>query len=91
VLGSLRGSRPGTAGSRHRVRGLLVVAQIACCFVLLSLAGSLARSLFEAEHGDLGFRPAGILNVHMDVSQLDYTEAPGRAGYVDPIVALRRE
>ena len=63
----------------HRIRGFLVVAQIAFCFVLLAAAGLFVRSLFEAERADLGFRPEGVLNIHMDVGQLGYTEAQGRA------------
>ena len=39
----------------------------------------LVRSLFEAERADLGFRPEGILNIHMDVGQLGYSEPRGRA------------
>jgi len=76
---ALRQSRRGSAGtSGHRVRGSLVAAQIALCFVLLAAAGLFARSLIEAERADLGFRPDGVLNVHMDVGQLGYTEAQGR-------------
>ena len=80
----LRGSRQGPSGShRHGVRGFLVVAQISCCFVLLSMAGLFVRSLAEAERTDLGFRPEGVLNVHMDVGQLGYSEARGRAFFDD--------
>ena len=77
---TLRQSRhrsPGTHG--HWIRGVLVVAQIAVCFVLLAAAGLFVRSLFEAERADVGFRPQGVLNIHMDVGQLGYTEAQGRA------------
>jgi predicted permease len=80
---SLRGSRHSLPSARGRFRGVLVAAQIACCFVLLSLAGLFVRSLFEAEHADLGFRPRGVLNVHMDVAQLGYTEARGRAFFAE--------
>jgi len=77
---TLRQSRYGSAGTHgHRGRGALVVAQIALCFVLLVAAGLFVRSLFEAERADLGFRPEGVLNIHMDVGQLGYTEAQGRA------------
>jgi predicted permease len=75
----LRGSREGASAHRHGIRGFLVVAQISCCFVLLSLAGAFVRSLSEAERADLGFRPEGVLNIHMDVGQLGYPEARGRA------------
>ena len=63
----------------HRIRGFPVAVQIAVCFVLLAAAALFVRSLVEAERADLGFRPDGVLNVHMDVGQLGYTEAQGRA------------
>ena len=80
---ALRGSRPASPAPRHRIRSFLVVAQIASCFVLLALAGLFGRSLFEAERADLGFRAEGILNVHMDVGQLGYTENQGRAFFAE--------
>ena len=77
---TLRQSRHGSPGTHgHRIRGFSVVAQIAVCFVLLAAAGLFVRSLFEAERADLGFRPEGVLNIHMDVGQLGYTEPRGRA------------
>jgi putative ABC transport system permease protein len=81
---TLRQSRYGSPGAHgHRIRGFLVVAQIALCFVLLVAAGLFVRSLFEAERADLGFRSEGVLNIHMDVGQLGYTEAQGRALFDD--------
>ena len=77
---TLRRSRHGSPGRHgHRIRGFPVVVQIALCFVLLAAAGLFVRSLVEAERADLGFRPEGVLNIHMDVGQLGYTEAQGRA------------
>lgn len=77
---TLRQSRVGAPGTDgHWIRRFLVVAQVAFCFVLLTAAGLFVRSLFEAERADLGFRPERVLNVHMDVGQLGYTEAQGRA------------
>ncbi len=63
----------------------MVMAQIGVCYVLLAAAGLFVRSLFEAERADLGFRPEAVLNVHMDVAQLGYTEAQARVffGEVD--------
>src|SRR5712691_5629873 len=81
----LRDSRHGflMSGRRHRVHSALVAVQIAVCFVLLVGGGLFIRSLARAEHADLGFRPDGVLNVHMDVGQLGYTEAQGRAFFQD--------
>ncbi len=76
----LRGSRKSLPSvRRHGVGGFLVAAQLACCFVLLSLAALFVRSLFEAERADLGFLPDGVVNFHIDVGQLGYTETRGRA------------
>jgi predicted permease len=77
---TLRQSRYGShVRHGHRVSGFLVVAQISICFVLLVTAGLFVRSLVEAQHADVGFQPDGVLNVHMDVGQLGYTEGQGRA------------
>lgn len=81
---TLRQSRHGSPGTHgHRIRGVLVVAQIAFCFVLLAAAGLFVRSLLNAERAHLGFRPEGVLNIHMDVEQLGYTEAQGRVFFDD--------
>jgi predicted permease len=73
----------GTDGFRRsRRRGLriiLVVTQTAACFVLLVAAAMFTRSLREARHMDLGFDPRGVVNVQMDVAQVGYTDARGRA------------
>jgi len=81
----LRGSRSGFVLScgRHRAPSALVAAQIAICFVLLAGGGLFIRSLARAERLDLGFQPRGVLNVHMDVGQLAYTEAQGRVFFRD--------
>ena len=81
---TLRQSRHGTSGARgHHIGRFLVAAQIALCFVLLVAAGLFVRSLLEAERADLGFRPEGVLNIHMDVGELGYTEEHGRAVFDD--------
>jgi predicted permease len=73
---------PAGAGGQ-RLRRTLVILQVATCFVVLVAAGLLLRSLWAAERADLGFDPEGVLNVHMDVGQLGYTEAEGRAFFED--------
>ncbi len=72
-----QGSTSITGG--HRIRKVLVVAQIAVCFVLLVAGGLFMRSLGQAEHANFGFKPEGILNLQMDVAQLGYPESTGRA------------
>ncbi|MEP6692389.1 MAG: hypothetical protein ABJD07_14605 [Gemmatimonadaceae bacterium] len=45
-------------GRQHRLRGALVVTQIAVSTVVLIAAGLFARSTRHAESMDLGFRDA---------------------------------
>jgi predicted permease len=77
---ALRGSNANMRVSGgYSLRSVFVVAQLAVCFVLLVAAGLFGRSLVHMERVDLGFRPDAVLNIHMDVGQLGYTEQQGRA------------
>jgi putative ABC transport system permease protein len=73
----LHGSgRSDTAGvGRHRVRSVLVVAQVGGSLVLLIVAGLFVRSLASAQKMYLGFDPDHVLNVTLD---------PNEAGYDQP-------
>ncbi len=76
---ALRGPNPSKRVSGgYSLRSVFVVTQIAVCFVLLVSAGLFGRSLIQAEQVDLGFRPDAVLNIHMDVGQLGFTEQQGR-------------
>ncbi len=77
--GAWRADGPGRQG----VRRALVTAQVAASVVVLIAAGSFWRSQRLAERADLGFRPDGVLNVHMDVDQLGYREESGRVFFDD--------
>jgi len=66
-------------GSRQRVRGALVVGQVAVSVVLLVAAGLFVRSVRNAQTVDLGFNYANVLNLAMDVSQQGIDEIRGRA------------
>ena len=69
-------SSRGSAASSWRPRSL-----VASCFSrwLDCSCGALSK----AERTDLGFQPEGVLNVHMDVGQLDYSDTQGRAFFDD--------
>jgi len=74
-----RGSSEG--GSRQRIRSVLVVSQVAVSLMLLVAAGLFVRSVRNARTMDLGFDPAHVLNVGVDVAQRGYEETRGRAFY----------
>jgi predicted permease len=66
---------------RHRVRSVLVVAQVAGSLMLLVVAGLFVRSLKRAEHMDLGFDPDHVLNVTLDAGQIGYDHTRAKAFY----------
>jgi predicted permease len=88
---SLReGGRSDSAGgSRSRLRGALVVAQVSGACIVLVVAGLFLRSLQSAEHADLGFQPNGVLLASTDLSQFGYDEARGAAFYREVISRAR--
>ena len=83
VSSTLHDGARGSSGGRRRqfVRGSLVVAQVAGSLVLLIVAGLFVRSLGKAQNIYLGFNPANILDFALDVQQVGYQEAQGRAFY----------
>ena len=64
---SVRGGTEG--GSRNRLRGVLVVVQLAMALMLLIGAGLLIRSFQNMQRGDLGADPTGLLTYRLRVSQ----------------------
>jgi macrolide transport system ATP-binding/permease protein len=76
-------------GGRHRLRNVLVVAQIAASMILLIAAGLFARSLGAVEHIDLGFNPHHVLNLTMDTHQAGYKDAQAREFYKQLLARVR--
>src|SRR5262249_42273331 len=67
------GGRAGSAGAgRQRARSLLGIAQGAGAVALLVVAGLFVRALQRAQQTDLGFDPAGLLTVRLDVNDVGY-------------------
>jgi macrolide transport system ATP-binding/permease protein len=72
------GGRSSSAGAqRSRFRGALIVAQVAGSLVALVAGALFLRSLMSAEKMDLGFRPDGLLNLTINVTERGYDEARG--------------
>ncbi|HEX5227534.1 MAG TPA: ABC transporter permease [Bryobacteraceae bacterium] len=70
------GGRSDTAGAqRQRLRGALVVAQMAASMTLLVIAGLFIRSLQHAETMYLGFDPDHLVNLSVDPHQIGYDDA----------------
>jgi predicted permease len=82
------GGRSVAAGG-HRLRSILVVAQVAGSIVLLIVAGLFTRSLQRAQRTDLGFNPAHVLNLTMDPREAGYNEEQGREFYKNLLLRVR--
>jgi putative ABC transport system permease protein len=67
-------TRVSTTGRASRVRGALVVAQVALALVLLVGAGLLVRSFIRMNMVDYGFRPDGLLAVSLDIPRVKYPD-----------------
>jgi putative ABC transport system permease protein len=74
VVGSLKeGGAQSTLGrGRHRMRSLLIVAQVAVSFLLLIGAGLMLRSFAKLQHVDPGFQPENVLTMQIGLNFTKY-------------------
>jgi len=66
------------ANTRHPLRSLLVIGQIAISCVVLIVAGLALRSLQKLSHVNPGFKPEKLLLASFDLSVRRYTKEQGR-------------
>lgn len=83
-----RGSTGGT--SRHRVRNVLIVAEVALALILLIGAGLLIRSFARLQQVQPGFDPSGLLVTDVPLSPKAYAKPAQRAGIFDRIIERTR-
>jgi putative ABC transport system permease protein len=75
VQSSLRdGGRGSTGGLRDRLRGGLIVGEVALSLLLLVGAGLLIRSAMALQRTSTGFEPAGVLSARVTLPATSYTE-----------------
>src|SRR5262245_38511598 len=67
--------------SGARLRGVLVVAQIALSLILLISAGLCVRTMQEANAINVGFETESVLTARLDLGRQKYSEAQGREFY----------
>jgi len=78
------GGRGGSSGvARHRMRSVLVGAQVAGSVTLLIIAGLFARSLQRVQSMYLGFEPDHLLNVILDPHEIGYDQGRTTTFYKD--------
>ena len=83
LAAEMKGDTPAmhTAGRRWTLRDALVAAQTAVTLVLLVAAGLLTRSIVEARRVDVGFRPAGVAALGVELGLIGYDETRSKQLY----------
>src|SRR5262245_41689689 len=75
------GSRASAGGFRHRLRGLLVVSEVALALALLLGAGLLMRSFWRLTQVDPGFEPAHALAMNIALPGARYAQGHQQAAF----------
>ena len=75
------GGRTGAGVGQQRLRGLLVVVQVALSLVLLIGAGLLVKSFAQVLAADKGFDADQVLTANLSLSLVKYSEPPQQARF----------
>jgi predicted permease len=83
------GGRDSAIGKNgNRLRGLLVIGEVAVSFILLIGAGLLINSFLHLQNLDPGFRTDHLLTMKVDLSELKYPDGERRSVFFEEV--LRR-
>jgi putative ABC transport system permease protein len=80
------GRDSGSSVRGNRIRGFLVIAEVAVSFILLIGAGLLINSFFHLRTLDPGFRVDHLLTAKVELSDTKYPDAPRRIAFFDEVV-----
>ena len=81
------GSRSGVGGKKERLRGALVVAEIAASVVLLVTSGLLIRAMVRIQGIDPGFRADGVLTLRTPVTGPRYEKTVSRVAFYKRVLS----
>lgn len=84
------GNRTTDGRGGLRLRGLLVVAQVAISVLLLVGAGLMLRSFERLQRVDSGFDPQGVLTAHVSLNWTKYDTAERRVELFDRVLERLR-
>jgi putative ABC transport system permease protein len=81
------GGRAGTGGrSSTRLRGALVIAEMALAVMLLAGAGLLMKSFVRLQNVNPGFRPDQILTLELSLPSVGYEKDERSAGFYEELL-----
>jgi putative ABC transport system permease protein len=75
------GGKSTESARRHRLRGLLVVSEVALAVMLLIGAGLLIKSFARLLEVPVGFEPGGVLTARVTLPEAKYTDGAARAAF----------
>ena len=81
----LRESTRG-GGGRNRLRGALVVVEVAGCVILLVSAGLFLRAIWRIQSTDPGFRPEGVLTLRTSLPMPKYNNVATRRAFYERVM-----
>ena len=81
------GGRSGSSGARrNRVRGMLVVAEIALSLVLLIGAGLMIKSFIRLEQVNPGFATRDVLTMRLSLPAAQYPDSRRRTAFYQQVI-----
>jgi putative ABC transport system permease protein len=80
----------GEARGQHRLRSVLVGAEIALATVLVSGATLTIASLYRVLHMNPGFNPQGLVRMQIPLSSVRYPDAPSQLRFFQSLIARIR-
>jgi putative ABC transport system permease protein len=81
------GAGSGTSVSRQRLRGALVVGEMALSVALLIAAGLLVRSLWHLQHTDPGFRQDHVMTARIQLASTRYEDGKAFWSFYERLLA----
>jgi putative ABC transport system permease protein len=80
------GGRTGTGAGHRRLRGALVVTEIALALVLLVGAGLLIQTFLRLRALDIGVNPENVLTLRTSLPRSKYSELPKRVAFYEQVL-----
>jgi predicted permease len=80
------GQQSGTSRSHHRLRGGLVIAEIAMSLTLLAACGLMLRTIYALRDVPLGFRTDHILVANLDIPTYRFSKANATTDLYQPLL-----